>query len=160
MTGVRAMISSWRVAQRPVVLGMISSGVAAVCYGSSQFLARKLVLEQAPPLVVATYALMAGMVILAVVSHRGVIKDRHAPRRGFLLMVLAGLAASAGVTFNLMALSRAPVVIVAPVSSITPLVSLALAHIFLKRLERVTVRIWLGAALVVAGVATIAFGAV
>jgi drug/metabolite transporter (DMT)-like permease len=49
-------------------------------------------------------------------------------------------------------------VIVAPVSSITPLVSLALAHIFLQRLERVTPRIWLGAALVVAGVGIIAVG--
>ncbi len=158
--GVRGMISSWRVAQRPVAMGMISSGLAAVCYGSSQFLARKLVTEQAPPFVVATYALMAGMVILAVVTHRGIIKDRRAPRRAFLLMVLAGLATSAGVTFNLLALSRAPVVIVAPVSSITPLVSLALAHIFLQRLERVTLRIWLGAALVVAGVVIIAVGSV
>ena len=153
------MVSSWKVAQQPVVLGMLSSGLAAICYGSSQFLARKLVTEQAPPLVVATYSLMAGMVILALVTHRGVIKDRRAPKRAFLLMALAGLAASAGVTFNLLALSRAPVVIVAPVSSITPLVSLALAHIFLQRLERVTMRIWLGAALVVAGVVIIAVGA-
>jgi drug/metabolite transporter (DMT)-like permease len=152
------MVSSWQVAQRPVVMGMISSGLAAVCYGSSQFLARKLVTEQAPPFVVATYALLAGMVVLSVVTHRGIIKDRRAPRRAFLMMALAGLATTAGVTFNLLALSRAPVVIVAPVSSITPLVSLALAHIFLQRLERVTPRIWLGAALVVAGVATIAVG--
>jgi len=94
------------------------------------------------------------------VTHRGIIKDRRAPRKAFLLMALAGLAASAGVTFNFLALSRAPVVIVAPVSSITPLVSLALAHIFLQRLERVTMRIWLGAALVVAGVVTIAVGSV
>ncbi len=152
------MVSSWQVAQRPVVMGMISSGLAAVCYGSSQFLARKLVTEQAPPFVVATYALLAGMVVLSVVTHRGIIKDRRAPRRAFLMMALAGLATTAGVTFNLLALSRAPVVIVAPVSSITPLVSLALAHIFLQRLERVTPRIWLGAALVMAGVATIAVG--
>ncbi len=158
--GMRGMISSWRVAQRPVVMGMMSSGLAAACYGSSQFLARKLVTEQAPPLVVATYSLLAGMVILALVTHRGIIKDRRAPRKAFLLMALAGLAASAGVTFNFLALSRAPVVIVAPVSSITPLVSLALAHIFLQRLERVTMRIWLGAALVVAGVVTIAVGSV
>lgn len=158
--GVRGRVSSWRVAQRPVTMGMMSSGLAAMCYGSSQFLARKLVTEDAPPFVVATYALMAGMVILAVVTHRGIIKDRHAPRRALLMMVLAGLATTAGVTFNLLALSRAPVVIVAPVSSITPLVSLALAHIFLQRLERVTPRMWLGAALVVAGVATIAVGSV
>jgi drug/metabolite transporter (DMT)-like permease len=156
--GVRGMVSSWKVAQRPVVMGMISSGLAAVCYGSSQFLARKLVTEEAPPFVVATYALLTGMVILGVVTHRGIIKDRRAPRRAFLMMVLAGLATTAGVTFNLLALSRAPVVIVAPVSSITPLVSLALAHIFLQRLERVTPRIWLGAALVVAGVGIIAVG--
>ena len=156
---MRSIIASLRIGQRPVLLGSMAAGLAAVAYGSSQFLARYLVTEQAPPLVVATFALMAGMMILASVSARGLLQDRRASRRSFLFMALAGLSASAGVAFNFSALSLAPVVVVAPVTSITPLVSLGLAHIFLQRQERITPRIWAGAALVVVGVILITLGA-
>ena len=156
---MRSIMASFHIGQKPVLLGSIAAGLAAMAYGSSQFLARYLVTEQAPPLVVATFALMAGMMILASVSAKGLLQDRRAPRRSFLFMALAGLSASAGVAFNFSALGLAPVVVVAPVTSVTPLISLGLAHIFLQRLERITLRIWMGAALVVAGVILITLGA-
>lgn len=147
-----------RLSQRPVALGMTASGMAAVSYGTSQYIARQLVTEYAPALVIASMALFAGLVILASVTSQTLVKDRHAPRRAVLFMVLAGFAASSGVAFSFSALSRAPVVVVAPISSVTPLISLALAHVFLQRLERITLRIWLGALLVVAGVILVTLG--
>ena len=91
---MRATMSSWRITQRPVLLGTVAAIIATMCYGSSQFLARKLVTGQAPPLVVATFSLLAGMLILASVSHRGLVRDRRAPKRAFLLIALAGFSAS------------------------------------------------------------------
>lgn len=155
---MRIITPAWRVTQRPAILGSALAGLAAVCYGFSQFLSRKLVMEQASPLVVATFTLLVGTLILLAVSPRSLAQDRRAPRHAFLLMVLAGVTSSAGVAFNLFALSLAPVVIVSPVSAASPLVSLAIAHLFLQRLERVTLRIWIGAALVVAGVILITIG--
>ena len=148
---------SLRTTRRSVLLGSAAAGLAAVCYGFSQFLARRLVTELAPPLMVATYALLVGLLILATVSHRSLVHDRYAPRRAFLLMTLAGVSATAGATFNLFALSLAPVVIVSPVSAVNPLISLGLAHLFLQRLERITFRIWIGAAMAVTGVIIITF---
>ncbi len=154
-----ALISSIRAGQRPVLLGILASALATVCYGAAQFLARKLVIGQAPALVVTTFSLVAGMVILGVLSMRGVAQDIHAPKREFLYMAIAGLLASGGVAVSFYALSLAPLVVVSPIAAANPLVSLALAHFFLHRLERVTLRIWIGAGLVVLGITLVTLGA-
>ena len=49
-------------------------------------------------------------------------------------------------------------VLVAPVAGAHPLVAIVLTHIFLQRLERVTVRTVLGALLVLGGIVLIALG--
>ncbi|MSQ21787.1 MAG: hypothetical protein EXR53_00545 [Dehalococcoidia bacterium] len=154
-----AFISSISAGQRPIFLGILASVLAAVSYGVAQFLARKLVTGQAPALAVTTFSLVAGIVILGVLSVRGMAQDRHAPRRDFIFMALAGLLASGGVAASFYALSLAPLVVVSPIAAANPLVSLALAHVFLQRLGKVTLRIWIGAGLVVAGVALVALGA-
>lgn len=154
-----AFISSIRAGQRPILLGIMASVLAAVCYGAAQFLARKVVTGQTPALVATTFSLVAGMVILGMLSARGVAQDRHAPKRDFLFMALAGLLASGGVAALFYALTLAPLVVVSPIAAVNPLVSLALAHLFLQRLEKVTLRIWIGAGLVVAGVVLVALGA-
>ncbi len=153
-------IVPWRLGRKPVTLGMISAGLAAICYGSSQFLARRLVTQYAPPLVVASLATLTGMVILGTLSNKSLVKDRRAPKRTILFMVLAGFAASSGTAFSFSALRLAPVIVVSPITSINPLVALALAHLFLQRVEKVTFRIWAGAALVVSGIILVTLGSV
>ncbi|MBI4198099.1 MAG: DMT family transporter [Chloroflexi bacterium] len=145
--------------QNQVLLGSFAAILAAVCYGSSQFLARQIVKNQdLPSLVVATFALLTGFVLLSFLSLKNIREDRRAPRKALLLMALAGFAASMGVAFNYTALSLAPVVVVAPISAASPLISLTLANLFLHRLERITLRIWLGAVLVVGGVILVVLG--
>ena len=70
-------------------------------------------------------------------------------------MALAGTAATAGITTNFFALSHAPVATVAPVLATSPLFALIFTHLFLQRLERVTPRLWIGAGLMVVGIALI-----
>ena len=154
-----AFITSISTGQRPILLGILSSVMAATCYGTAQFLARELVTGQAPSLVVTTFALMSGLVVLGALSARGVVQDRHAPRRDFLFIALAGLLASCGVASLFYALSLAPLIVVSPIAAANPLVSLTLAHFFLHRLERVTLRIWIGAGLVVLGIVLVTLGA-
>ena len=89
---------------------------------------------------------------MSIIMSRDLFKDRHAPKRGFLLMTLAGICGAVGAMGNFFALSYAAVTIVSPIAATSPLIILLVAHLFMQRLERVTPRIWLGAILVVSGV--------
>ncbi len=141
-----------------VAVGLLAAALAAVCYGFSQFLARQVVTTQAPAMVAATFAPLVGTIVLASLSTKNMVQDRRAPKKAILIMALAGIAASAGVAFNYLALSRAPVVVVAPLTASNPLIVLILVHFFLRRMERVTLRTWLGALLVIGGVILITWG--
>jgi len=147
------------VTRNKVLVGTVAAMLGATCYGSSQFLVRQIVTtHDIPPLIIATYALLFGLIVLTTLSQNTIKQDRRAPMRGFIFMALAGLTASVGVGFNYSALGIAPVVIVAPVSAASPLISLALAHLFLQRLEKITFRIWMGTLLVVGGVILVTLG--
>lgn len=138
-------------------LGYLFPLMAALSFGSTPVLIRK-GLTHAPALVGVTLALFCASVIFLPLALRGSRKVDGLQKRGVIFMLLAGLASAGGSIFNYLALSRAPVVLVAPLTSIYPLVTLLCAHLFLKRQERITRRIVAGAALVVAGVATITVG--
>ncbi len=129
---------------------------AAICYAISSVLIRQgMVEEMAPPLVGATVSLFWGTLVLVPQTIASMQSFRHADRRGHALFFLAGVAASVGLMANFYGLSVAPVVVVTPLTSISPLVTILLAGLFLKRLEKVTIRIVLGAVLVVTGVVII-----
>ena len=104
-------------------------------------------------------SLMFGLAIMSAVFYRDAISDLPmAPRREWGSIALSGLASAWGVSFMFLALSRASVVLVSPLVSTYPLVSILLTHLFLKRLERVTMPTVVGGVLVAAGVALVAFG--
>jgi len=75
-----------------------------------------------------------------------------------MYVALSGLASALGVITLYFALQKSDVVIVAPISSISPLVTLFLAYLFLERLEIVTRWLLAGTILAVAGVALVIFG--
>ncbi|MCH7802200.1 MAG: EamA family transporter [Chloroflexi bacterium] len=81
-----------------------------------------------------------------------------APRRAWIMVALAGVAAAWGISFWYLALGEARVVLVAPLVGVSPLVSIVLTHFFLQRLEKVTMRTVLGALMVVAGAALVTLG--
>ncbi len=145
-------------ARRPVLLGLVIAVAAAMSYAASQVIARQLVTESVPPLVVSVLSMAFGAGLFAVQGTQDFRKDRGAPRRAFVFMALAGAAGSTASAATVIALSYAPVATVTPLVGASPLVSVFLAHRFLRRLERVTLRLWLGVAMVVAGIALITVG--
>jgi uncharacterized membrane protein len=145
----------------PVTLGYLSALVAAMAYGVTNVLGKKLVTDFGNPLVVATFTTMFGMLIFALFVGKQTPKEiKKAPRRSRFFIVLAGITATAGLAMMYAALTQARVIIVAPIAALNPLIAILLAHLFLRRLERVTLRIVVGALLVMAGVTAITLDAV
>ena len=146
-------------AQRRLLLGYLAALGAAFCYGSLTLVARKIVTDFAPPLVGAAFSMLFGTLILGLLVHRHAIVDLpRAPRRGVLMVGLAGCASTFGVSFWFLALNESRIVVVAPLVGASPLLSIALTHFFLQRLERVTWRTVFGGVLVVIGVTLVAIG--
>jgi uncharacterized membrane protein len=69
--------------------------------------------------------------------------------------VLAGCSAACAFFLNFTALQAGEVSVVAPIFSSFPLFGVFLSHFFLK--EQITGRVWLGAAIIICGVALVQF---
>ena len=157
---IRQMIRQQMTARR-LALGYLAALAAAFCYGSSALIARKIVSDYSSPMVASAFSLTMGAIIVAALFHRHMFADAaRAPREAWLWVALSGGAATWGVSFLFLGLTYAPVVSVSPMIGTAPLVSILLTHIFLQRLETVTWRTFLGALMVVGGVALIALGTV
>ncbi|MFQ5850275.1 MAG: DMT family transporter [Candidatus Binatia bacterium] len=96
----------------------------------------------------ASSALLFAALVLRVQGGRQVIK---LCRRNFGWFFAAGLASTTGMLSNFYALSLGRVVIVEPLVSTNPVLSVVLTAIFLKDVETVTPRIVVGAICTVAG---------
>ena len=142
--------------RRGVWLGYAAAIGAAISYGAAQTIGKHVTTEYAPPLVGTAFALLFGFLYVSIMFHRHIPTDlRTSRRRGFLWFGLSGITSSTGVALLYFGLSKAPLVVVSPVVAISPLITLALAHVFLQRLERITRRTIMGTLLVVAGVVII-----
>jgi drug/metabolite transporter (DMT)-like permease len=147
-------------ARRKQWLGYLAALGAAASYGTVAVIGRMVVQDLAPPLVLTSFSMMFGTILLFVLFQGQARKDisKPKPRRAWLFAALAGCASSWGITFFFLALNQAPVVLVAPLAGTSPLISIALSHFFLHRLEKVTWRTIVGALMVFAGVVLITFG--
>jgi drug/metabolite transporter (DMT)-like permease len=137
--------------RRRTLLGYAVAFLAAASYGAANVISRQN-LDEVAPLVGSLVSLGFGTLGLVALSARhlgGVPADG---RRGVLFYSLAGICSTGGIVCLFLALERAPVVMVTPVSNTYPLMTLLLAAVFLRGIERLTPRLFLGAALVVAGV--------
>ena len=143
-----------------MTLGYAAALAAAFSYAGGTLVVRKIVTEYASPLVRAAFSLMFGTLVVAALFHRHLAEDLpRAPRSAWVFVALSSLTAVWGVVFFFLAIDEAAVVVVVvPVIGASPLVSILLAYIFLRRLESVSWRTVIGAVLVVAGVALIALG--
>ena len=145
--------------RRQTLIGYGAALISAVGYGAGAIAAKKVVTDVASPMTATAFSLMFGTLIMAVFLPRSIYGNlRSAPKSSFAYMALAGLAGVWGVAFFHFALQEAPVALVMPVSGTFPLWAILMTHLFLQRLERVTLRTVLGAGLVVVGVGLIAVG--
>lgn len=128
---------------------------AAICYGTASPLLKIGLREWGSVLTGITIALLAGLLAvapLAFAARRGQGPGWRPERRAILFVLASGCTALLGFGSNTFALSQLPVVVVAPISSTYPLITVLLVRIFLRHSEALTPRIALGAALIVLGV--------
>ena len=144
--------------QRSRLLGYLVSLGAAICYAATGVLTRKGLIEYAPPLVGLTISLVVGTLAFAITEVHTPWSALASKRRGLYYFLLAGVAGALGLVANYFALSVAPVVLVSPIVSINPLISITWVWLFMQRSERVTIRVLVGALLVLAGVVLITVG--
>ena len=142
---------------RSHVIGYVLAGAACIAYGASLILAKQVV-EDTPPLLAATLGMTFGLLVLAVISAPDVRRDVGTRQRAWVWAALGGLAAGSGITLMFLAISSAPVVVVAPILAMNPLTAILFSQIFLRGMERITWRVLIGALLVVAGVIIITLG--
>ncbi len=116
-------------------------------------------LALAPPFVVSGFALVIGGAILFAFIHRSVIRSvRNLPLKYVGICCIAGLLQGLAVASLFHALSRAPVTIVTPIYASQPIIALALASVFLRRLESLDWLLAVGTVLSVAGVVMVILG--
>jgi drug/metabolite transporter (DMT)-like permease len=141
-------------------LGYLLAIGAAASFASRDVISRHVVSSIAPPLVTAGFALAIGGGMLLAVVHRDVAHSlRHLPGRYIIICGLAGICQGLAVASLFQALSRAPVTVVSPINASSPLITLALAHLFLRRLESINLLLVMGTLLSVGGVVMVVLGA-
>jgi drug/metabolite transporter (DMT)-like permease len=141
-------------------LGYLLAVGAAASFASRDVISRHVVSGIAPPLVAAGFALAIGGGMLLAVVHRDVAHSlRHLPGRYIIICGLAGVCQGLAVASLFQALSRAPVTVVSPINASNPLITLVLAHLFLRRLESINLLLVIGTLLSVGGVALVVLGA-
>ena len=123
-------------------------------------LAKRLMEEYAPPLVVTTVSLLFGTLVMLTLAGRDMTGAFRLSIKPLVALALAGISAGGAVIVLYIAVNRAPVSVVYPVAGINPLINLILVHLFLQRLERITLRVVGGTVLVVAGVILVVLGTV
>lgn len=133
--------------------GTVFALMSALAFGISSVLVRPAVSAFASPnqanLYANTFAVLAFLPIAWGRLPRAKIKDWRPQTWG--LLMLAGSAASLGVTFVYLALARAPVVFVAPVSQARSLFLVVLSWLFFQTHEGVNRRVAIGAAVIFVG---------
>lgn len=152
-----SLLEGWR-ADRRYLFGYLVALSAGTAYGMVNIFVKKANETVESPLLVTSISLLIGLSLLApLVAPRTVGEIRATDDRwGSLRAVaLAGLAAGVGVNSLYFALRDGDVVIVTPIVSIAPLVTVVMAHVFYSRLERVTLRLAGGTVLAVIGVALV-----
>jgi drug/metabolite transporter (DMT)-like permease len=159
----------WRT-DKSFLIGYLMALGAGAAYGATNVMAKHTLGIYDSPLMMTAFSMLIGLVVLsplvgASAVHSGIIRPRSPEDRGILqsllsfkYVALAGVASGVAVISWYLAVQRADVVVISPIVSSSPLVTLFLAHLFLTRLERVTRRLVFGAVLTVAGVGFVVVG--
>ncbi len=142
--------SGTQITKKNRVLGYCSGLATALLWGvavvlikhSSQF---------GSPFVILSFALLSGVLVLSAATGRGFEIGIKTNRRAIGSLLIAGFLNSIGLASFYAALTMAPVVVVSPISATSPLFTILGVHLFLQRLERVTLPVLIGCFLVIAG---------
>ena len=137
--------------------GVVLLAVAAtLCFSLSPLLIKSGVATLSPQLGAGVAITMAAFSHLIFALTRGYLRPGlNRDARGVMFMSLAGASNVVAVNFYYLAIADKGISIAMPLTFTFPLFAVILARVFMQKLERVTFRVALGAALVVAGMAVI-----
>ncbi len=144
------------VAKKSRMLGYGFGLATALCWGAVTIVVRYQASQFAPPIVVVTFALLFGIITLLPATGGSFEIKAKTNRKSINWLLLAGVMQAIGLVSFYSALAKAPVMIVAPLTSTSPLFTVLCVHLFLRRLERITLHLVIGAFMVVAGSALVA----
>ena len=141
-------------------LGYLFAIGAAVTFAGRDVISRNVVSGLIDPLVAVGLALAVGGLILSALLHRQVVSTiQELPKNYLVMCALAGVFQGLAVMCLFQALSRAPVTVVSPIYGLQPLITLGLAHMFLRQVEALDWLLAIGTAISVAGVILVIIGA-
>lgn len=133
-------------------LGFISIIASSFFYSAVQVFVKSLIGGEVSVLAGSLIALGSGSLVLLFATVKNFKRNYDVSRHHLLLIFVAGMLASNGLLLSFLALERTPVVLVSPIIGITPLITLVLAAIFLRELEKLTFKVIFGSIVVVSGV--------
>ena len=140
-------------------IGYACGLASGVFYGAWSVIAKhSLSGHDIPPLAFATLAFLFGTAMFMPLVGRTLPRTVISAPRSALYFLLSGVGSGCAIIFMAFALERGEVVVISPVVSASPLITLVLVWVLLRQMERITLPLVIGALLVVGGVALVAIG--
>lgn len=130
--------------------GFIYSLAAALFYGAGMLVTRW-ASALTTPLAGATFSLLVGTLVHFLISSRDFERAQSVKMKALLPLLLCGFLSALGVISLFAALSRNSVAVVTSLTATSPLITLLLATVVLRRWEKITPLVVAGALLVVLG---------
>ena len=155
-----SMLQGWR-ADRRYLVGCVLAVATGASAGAANVIAKTAIGVFDSPLLIACLGMVAGLIVLSPPVGVAAVLDRSirtVDRKSLVFVSLAGLTSVAAFAAPVFAVQQVDVVVVAPLYSTFPLWTLLLSHMFIGRLENVTLRLTVGATLAVAGVVAVSLG--
>ena len=155
-----SMWRGWR-ADRRYLVGCVLAVATGASAGGANVIAKTAIGVFDSPLLIACLGMVAGLIVLSPPVGVAAAMDRSirtVDRKSLVFVSLAGLTSVVAFAAPVFAVQHTDVVVVAPLYSTFPLWTLLLSHIFIGRLEQVTLRLTIGAVLAVAGVVAVSLG--
>ena len=160
LTSGDSLTQGWR-SDRGYLFGCLMALAAGAGQGGGIVLAKKTVDLYDSPLAVSGLSMLAAL--LVIVPAVGIAAARYPALRSYdtksmSFILLSGLTSIVASVGQFLAVQRGDVVVVAPIMATFPLWTLLLSHIFIARLERISLRLVAGALMAVGGVIAVALG--
>ncbi len=140
-------------------LGYVLGLVAGISYGAWSVIAKTAIHDyNIPPLLFAAIAFFFGTVMFAPVLAYDGPRSFRISKPALAWFALSGVGSGAAIVALSFGLEKGDVTVVAPIVSISPLITLVLVRIFLERIERLSPTLVIGALLIVSGTVLVVVG--
>ena len=139
--------------------GIAAALISALGYGSGAIASKHVVTNHTGPVTATAFSLLFGGILVFALFYRDLMFDfKSSPTKAWIPVIFTGISASIGVTFLFLSMVKLPLVVSAPLVGAYPLVSIILAWIFIRKLDRITWKTICGAVLVVIGITLVSVG--